>query len=1286
MHSVNYIYKNDDDLKSFIQDEKLSTSSASTLVQIFDSSLNKKNIEKLTKFIKSILPKSTILGSSNSGTMSGCDIYDDAIHISISEFESTSFESLLYLEDSSSEAGEKILKDLVKEETKCVLIFVNNLEYKSDELMQGLHKPECNDVEFIISGAGDNFSFKNSFVIYETNVYEKGIVAISLNSKELICHTYNDTIWNSVGKSMKVTKAIGNCVYELDSEPILSIYEKYLGKSVTKSTPESLMQFPLMYNLNTQNITRTILGIEDNNGLIFSGKIDEGSMVRFGIGDESLAIDNSTNIYVKASMHPVESIFTYSDISRKIFFDNKKDIEYQLLSKLGALSGCFGNGKYLNGDLSNVSSVVLTLSESKESKSNLQMNILKQHNGSQSEKALSHLLDVTSSELQEQTRHNTKLSKIYDQYKYALDTATLVSKTDTQGTITYVNDKFCELSGYSADELMGKPHSIVRHADMSGSVFKGLWETIKSKNIWSGMIQNRNKDGSSYFVHATIFPIIDENGKTIEYMSLREDLTSMIMHERSLHSEQRRLYQILDNQSSIVVLTSSEGYVEYLNKKFFDCFDFLDLEDFLSEYDCICDLYVDASGESIGCGSDCHLNILDGETAADSERVYMLDRNANVLSFNISTKKIEVEGKKPMYLSTLSDITEVENSRIHAEEAMRAKSDFLANMSHEVRTPLNGIIGFTELLEESSLDEKQVGYVDIVKNSANMLLGIVNGILDFSKLENGKQELELVPTNLFTEIEHIYLQHLSMTKKKNIDYRVEVDRNIYECLNIDLLHLKQVISNLINNAIKFTPEDKSITIRLTLESDTESSQSIKFSVKDTGIGIPKQRQVKIFEAFLQEDNSTTRKYGGTGLGLSISSSLINLMGSKINLNSEKDKGSEFFFTVNFDKCIEKALILEELLTESYVQVIYDSINSQKVIEYLGSHNIQTHTLDDITSYNRDSKIIILFNEEEAIALYNTLNDESYLVICIVEESELTSNCLNLKLIHSFSKCSTKLYNVLSAYSKLQIELSSEGKSFKGINVLVAEDNEINQMLISEILNKLDITSVIVNDGYEAIVSAQNNHYDVIFMDIQMPVVNGIEATKAILEDSLNKETPIVAMTSNVLEDDIVRYKEIGMYSHIGKPFHSNDIVNLLSNLFNAEIKVITKKSSLSKISEDETIKSSLEKASSQLELPEEIINKLFHKFLLTFGLIIKEMQELQNKKDYKSIALQAHKLKGASSSMCFDKITEIAQDMERKISEYSVDETELEVVSDIYELNQEFKMLESYIEAVSDDI
>ncbi|MFC2074530.1 FIST N-terminal domain-containing protein, partial [Campylobacterota bacterium] len=1159
MRSTNFTYTTTMELLTWLEDEwDQSSLPMSILVQIFDGSLDKERVEEIARILKQYFPQALIIGSSSAGEITGGKIQEHTTLISITGFENTALAPFHSQADAYT-AGESMASTLIKNDTKCIILFADGLDYDLDRMLTGFREGGGDETILIGGVSGDNYTFDNSsFVLHDTQTLSNGIVAVALNNADLHCFTQYNYGWRSVGKDMTVTRADENYVYEIDGKPALSIYAQYLGKTVLKNLPRSIVEFPLTFEDNGCQVARAAVSINKDGSIRFSGSIQEGTVVRFAIEDEASVVSATADIYVKASIHPLESLFIFSCAARKTYFNDHLEIEYKALADMALQAGFITYGEFVHANgknhLFNVTSVVLGLSESDEINNKLKTNLLPPKHLRRSADATTNLIDATTRELNEQLIENRNLMALLEQYKDALDKSTLVSKTDTRGIITYSNSRFCELSGYSEAELIGQPHSIVRHPDTSKSVFESMWKQLQAKEIWTGMLQNRKKDGSSYYVHATIFPIFDEQGEVFEYMALREDLTSMIMYEKNLEEQRKRLHQILNNQDSIVALTTKTGRVEFLSRKFFDYFDFKNLDDFLIQHECICELFVDEKGNYLGCGIDCLHDGLNNDGKDSIQKEHMIDKNGGVLTFRIGTKSIFLDGQD-MYLLTITDITEIEQARIKAEEAKNAKSDFLANMSHEIRTPMNGIIGFAGLLSESNLSEEQRQYLDVIQNSTNMLLDVVNGILDFSKLEQGMMKVDLTAVNLFRELEQLYMNYLPLSQEKSIAYHLNVDFSIDECLHADALHIKQVLSNLINNAIKFTPVGEKISITAKLVHNTDSYQRIEFAVEDTGAGISAERQEKIFEAFSQEDTSTTREFGGTGLGLSISSSLVSMMGGQIELVSQKDEGSRFSFTLQFDKCSNEYMTIKGLLGKERIQLLENTKTSELVSAYLDAYGIETIMLSIEKLKNQESDIVIVFNEQEALALHEQWNEEQRLLICIDSHSDLTPPFSNLQMINCYHRCSTRLYNILLHHAESTMEKEETKGVFDGshLHVLVAEDNEVNQMLIDEMMKKYSIVPIIVTNGEEAYHRAKEEPFDLILMDINMPVMNGVEATTRIMsEPGVNQATPIVALTSNVLDEDIQKFRAAGMYSHIGKPVKHDELQALLADLFDTE--------------------------------------------------------------------------------------------------------------------------------------
>jgi len=505
------------------------------------------------------------------------------------------------------------------------------------------------------------------------------------------------------------------------------------------------------------------------------------------------------------------------------------------------------------------------------------------------------------------------------------------------------------------------------------------------------------------------------------------------------------------------------------------------------------------------------------------------------------------------------------------KEPSRAKDRFLANMSHEIRTPLNGIIGFTKLLEETPLSQEQKEMVTIIENSSNNLIHIVNNILDFSKIKAGKIELETIPFNPIKQFEITIDTHIAKAREKNIKFIIFSDPTIPFELIGDPTKLSQVLTNLISNAIKFTPKSGLIYISMMKSSQTQDSVTIYFAVKDTGIGITKEEKSKIFNAFSQADASTSRKYGGTGLGLSISSQLIEYMGGRLDIRSKKEKGSTFFFSLKFKKSIKEKKQTKLDLSKYKVGYILPQKdngidkNIKIYTEYYGA-KFTSYELHELFALDISKLPDLLFINYSCFDKKGEINPFFALPLKIVlitsndkkNELEKIKNKIDKILSEpiNFSRI-TKSLKILNRKEKKINTKTEKPIILNNIKALVAEDNFINQKLMTRILDNFGIDVTIVNNGKEALKARQIDKYDIIFMDIQMPIMGGITATKKISDFEIEKNEkhiPIIALTANALQGDKEKYINAGMDDYISKPIQIEELKKVLERFVYPEVR------------------------------------------------------------------------------------------------------------------------------------
>ena len=500
------------------------------------------------------------------------------------------------------------------------------------------------------------------------------------------------------------------------------------------------------------------------------------------------------------------------------------------------------------------------------------------------------------------------------------------------------------------------------------------------------------------------------------------------------------------------------------------------------------------------------------------------------------------------YLAIRLDVSEIVEGQLKAKRADEAKSTFLANMSHEIRTPLNAIIGFSELLDKSqNLDTQSKKQAQIINSSAVSLLTIINDILDVSKIDSGNFTLSIEESNIILISENVVELFSKRAMEKHLKLVFNLDPNVPICIETDGVRLKQVLSNLLSNAIKFTPKNGVVSLNISLIENLNKKAKIRFEIEDTGIGIAKEKLLTIFDPFIQVDNKSNREYQGTGLGLSICSHIIKALNSNIFVQSIENQGTKFYFELEVKTCIDNLCINKNYLHHLNFKIINKNSSifnhAKQYLELFGAIEDETKPIDIIIYCSVDNF------EKELQEIRKNHIDTALLILHeyenTLENIDLNENEYALALPFYGSKINDAIEELLNKTDKRKIVINGI-KKFNG-KVLVAEDNSANQELISYILEEMGIEFTIKSNGLEILNEFKKESFDLILMDINMPVLDGVETFKQIRiyekENNL-KKTPIVALTANAIKGDKQRFLDIGMDNYLTKPINVKELKDI----------------------------------------------------------------------------------------------------------------------------------------------
>jgi two-component system, sensor histidine kinase and response regulator len=835
---------------------------------------------------------------------------------------------------------------------------------------------------------------------------------------------------------------------------------------------------------------------------------------------------------------------------------------------------------------------------------------------------------------------------------------------------------------------------------------KKIRETGKQLHMETKIIR---KNGESIDVKISISVLKDEKGMVVGAIAIFRDISQRLRAERERKEAEERYRTIFENSAVAITVTDE-------NEKIISWNSFAEnLLGYTSEdlkLKPVWSLYPEDEWKKIRA---CNIRKKGMQSHLET-RVIQKDGDLIDVDVSITVLK-DADGAVTGSIGIIKDImarkkaeTELAKAKEAAEAANRSKSEFLANMSHEIRTPINGIVGMAEILSGTPLTDEQRNYLDIIRVSADSLLGVINDILDFSKIEAGKLTIEFVPFNLRICIEEVADLLAAKAREKNIELIVRCAPDAPRRLIGDPNRIRQILMNFVSNALKFTSKGH-VLVNVESEGVAKDGVRLEFSVEDTGIGIPQEKLGLIFEKFTQADTSTTRKYGGTGLGLAISKQLVDLMGGKIGVKSKSGKGSTFWFDLRLP--IEQGAVAQPEVSPTKLEGVRvaivddNTINLKVLSEQVSGCGVRAETfhrgelafkaLAEAHAAGDPFQIALVDHhmpemDGEAFG-YLVKRDPNLLntVLIMLSSAGDLQDAKRLKPLGFFEYLvkpvrQSQLLKTMEQAMSIHIHGESQGQDKHRMvsrsgqpsliedlalvvekhKILLVEDNEVNQKVASTMFQKIGCTVEIAGNGKEAVEKLKRSKYELIFMDCQMPVMDGYEATGLLREmEGDEAHTPVIAMTAAAMSGDREKCLAAGMDDYVAKPVKIKDLVAMIDRWADQDNRKQEKKADTSangaresesrntacRVPAEEQLGSAIDDETfAQLRELEEVdpsfLKRLYEMFQNNVARRLDEVQKALDAEDADQMGKAAHSLKGSSGNIGALRMAKICLELE----------------------------------------